>query len=636
MIFATAGHVDHGKTTIVTALTGTNTDRLPEEKTRGLTIDLGFAYTNLSRDVRVGFVDVPGHERFIKTMVAGIGGIDAVIFVVALDDGPKPQTYEHLKILELMGVGLGVVVFTKSDAVGAEHSLFAQKKTEQMLIGTFLEESPRCVVSKNDERTFVKLSEILLNLSRSKTKRETCGYSRMLIDRSFSVVGSGQVVTGSIISGEIKKGQSISHLPSGQVIKVRELRVHGLEATIGGKGERCAINLSGKELSGFVINRGDSLVSDFIAHSTSKFFAIVKVTDKGLKNRYAFHLHLGTSDLIGKIYFYNRVSEDMENNRYALIILNSECHVMKGDRFVIRDSAASTTLGGGIVIDPWPDRKLRGKNRYDWLLSVAEDSPKKVLKSLLSTHSSGLWLDNFRRLCNIRISEMPSIIPLKDITIVPSKNGQLIASSSSVEQLKVRVIEEVKNFHKENASASGMTLKKLTESIFNKPTKIDETFINELIEILVENGLIFKTGGLVALKGFKAAVSANFEKAWERILPFLKSENFKVPVIADLTIRLGMPDKQLKSILKEAVNLGRIVKISEKRYFLKGDVNRLRILCNELSLDMPNAQFTAANFRDKAKIGRNMAIEILEYFDSIRFTVRKGNVRTVLRRGLDK
>ncbi|HZM33662.1 MAG TPA: selenocysteine-specific translation elongation factor, partial [Burkholderiales bacterium] len=395
MIVATAGHVDHGKTSLVRALTGVDTDRLPEEKKRGMTIDLGFAYAG-----PLGFVDVPGHERFVHNMLAGVGGVDFVLFVVAADDGPMPQTREHLAILDLLGVARGAVALTKIDRVGPERVAEVRTQIDALLAPTLLAGMPVFPVSSI---TSHGIDVLKLHLTQQQTKtalRSTEGHFRLSVDRAFTIAGAGLVVTGTALSGEVAVGDEARALIAGKTARVRGIHAQNAPAQRGRAGERLALNLAG--LDAGALARGDWIVRGEVPPPAWRFDARLRVTDpKPLAHWTPVHVHLGAADVLGRVAL-------LDNTGLVQIVLERPIGALRGDRFIVRDQSARRTLGGGMVIDVFPPPRGRARpERLAWLRTMETGNDREALERLLRENPLGIDLSRF--LANRNLKTLPEV-----------------------------------------------------------------------------------------------------------------------------------------------------------------------------------------------------------------------------------
>ncbi len=398
MIVATAGHIDHGKTLLVKTLTGVDTDRLPEEKARGISIDLGFAYLPLAGGDLIGFVDVPGHERFIRNMLAGVCGIDFALLVVAADDGVMPQTVEHLHILDLLHVARGAAVITKVDRVDPERVKEVRENVEALLAATKLAGAPMLSVSAVTGAGIDDLRALLVAEASGDSAHRAAGqHVRYSIDRAFSVAGSGTVVTGTVFNGVVKSGDKLVVSPAGLPVRVRGIQIHGKAADSASAGQRCALNLTGAGLD--AVRRGDWVLGEAVHHPTQRIDARITVLDAeahALEHWTPVHLHLDTSDVTARV--AARRGESVAPGASALVqlVLDEPVCALRGDRFILRDQSAVRTLGGCIVVDPFaPATRRSTRARLAELTALEHDEPEKALGALLETSAQPVYLARF-------------------------------------------------------------------------------------------------------------------------------------------------------------------------------------------------------------------------------------------------
>jgi selenocysteine-specific elongation factor len=634
MIIATAGHVDHGKTLLIKALTGVDTDRLPEEKKRGLTIDLGFAYHDLGDGKSTGFIDVPGHERFVKTMIAGAVGIDAVLFIVAADDGPMPQTEEHLAILELLGIEKGVVALTKIDRVSEERVAEVKGQCVSLFETTCLKGLPVIPVSVPENIGVEKLRIELLGLRRISSLKKADNNFRMAIDRSFTLKGAGQVVTGTIFDGRVEVDDVLNHIPSGGELRVRSLRANNEDVGLAIAGQREALNLVSSKKVAASMNRGDWVVSsaaNFVVKRLDVRIQVLANEGKPLANRTPVHLHLGAADVTGRVITFDRIGIAPGNNSFAQLILDEPIHAIRGDRFVLRDQAASRTFAGGVVVEVFakPYRAKYRDQRIAQLDAVSATTIEVALQSLVHISPHGVDLSEFAKANNHTLENLLKITEAISSLHVVAREPPLVFSAEQITELRDRLIQAMKKAHKAGLNKTG-----LSDSMIKKEFdgNISLELIRPLLESAVGENLIERVEGLFRLKTFKAKRSRTDELLWQRVEPLITVKDFKVPVLHELQSSLNIDMKLLKSFLLRSTKDGYIVQISERRYFATDAVEKLKQLVVKMCQDGSLNEFTVADFRSYCGIGRNAVVEILEYFDRVGFTRREGSSRKILKK----
>ena len=583
MIVATAGHVDHGKTSLVNAITGVDTDRLPEEKRRGMTIDLGFAYWQA-----IGFVDVPGHERFIHNMLAGVAGIDFVLFVVAADDGPMPQTREHLAILDLLGVARGAVALTKIDRVAPERVSQVRSEVQALLSPTLLEGAPIFPLSSVSGAGIEVLRAHLETAAQTVQKRRLGGNFRLSVDRCFTIAGAGLVVTGTAMSGEILSGQEVKTLLGGATARVRSIHAHNAPANQGRAGQRLALNLAG--LDGPVA-RGDWIVRGEVPPPVRRFDARLR-TLEGLKQWQPVHLHLGAADVLARVAL-------LDESGLVQLVLEEPVGALRGDGFIVRDQSARRTLGGGRVIDVFPPPRGRAKpRRLAYLRAMEIDDDALALELLLK--EGGVELARFAANRNL-----------------PAAKGWRF-SEAHWEALRDQALATIAAWHARFPDSVGPPETAVVKAL---PKEVLAT----LLEELAREGAIVREPLGVRLPSHRVELSAADAALWKKIEPQLAAA--RPPTVAELAVLIKDDAKKVEAALSRAARQGMVVRVSKNRFFLPGMLNRLQELARAHA--KAEGAITAASFRDRSGIGRNLTIEVLEYFDRIKFTRRVGDAHVI-------
>ena len=627
MIVASAGHVDHGKTLLVKALTGVDTDALPEEKARGLTIELGFAYHDLGDGSQTGFIDVPGHERFVRTMVAGVSGIDVVLFVIAADDGPMPQTAEHLAILDLLGVSRGVVALSKIDRVSDARRDEVTAQIRALLATSALRACPVVPVSALQGIGIETLRSALLACKRSLPPRGATGNFRLAVDRSFLLKGAGRVVTGTVFSGVIAAGDLVRHVPDGGELRVRSLRVHKQQATLASAGQRCALNVSGTGLRDAEIHRGDWMVAPAVACATRRLDVEIRVlADEGraLANRTPVHVHVGAADVTGRIVTLDGQAIAPGAEALAQLMLDRPLHTLRGDRLVLRDQSARRTVGGGVVIDPAPD--MRGRNREErraYLFAMTAPDAATALPAALAALPGGLDLEAFAQAWNLHTEERAGL--LREPSLRLCGDATLAITTSRWQALENAVLAVLTLEHQAHPERLGLGERELERA---QRQRLRSGVFAAVLEALVLDGRVVRDGAAVRLPAHRAQRSVADEALWQRVCPVLQRDELKAPVVHDLASVLNLNHTLLEAFLIRAAKQGLVIKVSAKRYFLPQAMARFEQLVRELTSD--GTKFGAADFRDRAGVGRNAVIEILEYFDRLGLTHRSGDLRSLL------
>lgn len=625
MIIATAGHVDHGKSLLTKALTDIDPDRLAEEKERGLTIDLGFAYRQF-QDVTLGFIDVPGHTKFIHNMLAGVSTIDYALLVIAADDGPMPQTFEHLSILSLLGIRKIAVVVTKIDRVSKEQVLDATGKIASMLSATPYSSAPLFKVSSISGEGLEELKTFLLQTAKSTKPKAIGGRFRLAIDRSFSIKGAGLVVTGSVFSGSVRTGDELKVLPQNLNVKVRELHRQDSSADSSIAGDRCALNISGVALKKDHIRRGNWLTDSSYTKTTDRIDARISLLaseSKPLKRFTPVHLHTGANHEMAQIIPLEPIQLEPGQTGLVQIKLKSPINLWFGDRIIIRDQSASRTLGGGVTIDAYAPH--RGVNRTIRLnrLGMLE---KKDLAGYLESFDAGLNFSQLAGSLNLSADEESALLATLNPVVVKLSENTMIFSQGNWQKLGKKLVTSLIDWHKEHQQSKGINQDqlKLLAKISIPPDAYEK-----LVRELVHKKKILKTKNVLHLEGFAATLTPNETILWGRIEPLLKESFTRPPVIPNLADTLDMDPGLLDKKLGRFVELELLIKPVKNRVFLPEAISTLKELIERLALESDSLGFTAAEFRDISGTGRNLAIEILEYFDRQGLTLRNGGKRTL-------
>lgn len=607
MIVCTAGHIDHGKTSLVRALTGVDADRLAEEKARGITIDLGFAYKEMPDGSVMGFVDVPGHERFIHNMLAGVSGMDKALLVVAADDGVMPQTVEHVHILDLMGLDSGVVAITKADLVDLGRLEAVQAQVASLLSATGLANIPILPVSSV---TGQGVDQVMARLSAGAGKERGAGRFRLSIDRAFSLSGAGVVVTGTAFSGQVRVGDRLLLSPSGREVRVRSLHSQNQKAERGQAGERLALNLAAPQLRKEDILRGEWLLDPALHHPVDRVdvvFRLLPGEARPLKHWTPVHLHLGAAHALARIALLEGDSLPPGSQGLAQLVLDEKLGTLGGDRFVLRDQSAQRTLGGGRVLDIFPPGKgRRTSSRLALLAAQTSFESGKILADLLANGPGWVDLAHFRLQWNCD-------------AIAPVTAGSIAFSEAAWDRLRQRLIDVLAAHHAENPDQPGLQRPRLRSQL--DPKMPPEVFA-PLIDAALAGGLIQPTGPWLHLPGHQAKLSPADEALWEEAEPLLRAERFRPPRVRDLAQALDAQESEVRNLMKRLARQGQVVLIAQDHYFLSNAVAEMAAIAGGLG-----DWFSAADFRDHLDNGRKVAIQILEFFDRAGLTLRKGDRR---------
>ena len=622
MIIGTAGHIDHGKTALVKALTGVDADRLKEEKARGITLDLGYAYAPLPNGDTLGFIDVPGHEKLVHNMLAGATGIDFVLLVVAADDGPMPQTREHLAILGLLGLSLGAVALTKVDAVAPGRAAAAAGEVNAMLAGTQLQDMPIFPVSSISGEGILALRTHLEGIAAALPPRPGHGLFRLAIDRVFTLAGTGTVVTGTVFSGAVRTGDRFMVSPSGLEVRVRGIHAQNQAAETGFNGQRCALNLAGTKVDKAHIRRGDWVLDTDIHRPVQRLdvrLQLLGSEGKTLRHWTPVHFHLGATDIMARVVLLEGETLEPGQSMLAQLVTDRPICAVRGDRFVLRDQSATRTLGGGVVLDTdAPARNRRKPERIGMLRALEQPSPTGALAAMLEQGQNGVDLKQFARNWNLRADELPPL--LDSLQSVQSASEHWVFHPSRWQALKQALLARLGELHQGEPDSMGPDRERLRRVAL--PT-VPRLAFRAALDELMQSGAISQTGVWLHLPEHKVKLSAQEEQLWARVRPLLDAAPFQPPRVRDIAHVLLLEEDKVRLLLKRVTRTGEACQVAHDHYFLREAVDSLRDIVRELSKMEGSAQ--AAEFRDRIGTGRKLAIQILEHFDRTGYTRRVGD-----------
>ena len=637
MLIATAGHVDHGKTVLVKALTGVDTDRLPEEKARGLSIDLGFAYHTRADGSVLGFVDVPGHERFIRNMLAGVAAIDHALLIVAADDGPMPQTREHLAILDLLGVDAGTVVMTKADLVDDARVAAVAEQVRTLVEGTGLAAAPTFCVSAVTGAGMEALRGHLdaVAVKHRATGTGTGGRFRLAVDRCFSVRGAGLVVTGAVFAGEVAVGDRLALAPGGAEVRVRGIHAQNRPAQRGSLGERCALNLAGTELARAGIKRGDWLTGEPAPGVSHRFDAELRVLaseERPLAHWTPVHVHAGAASFTGRVAVLEGRTIAPGSRGLVQVVVDQPFVGVRGDRFILRDQSARRTLAGGAVVDP--AGAIRGRARPERiaaLRAMAAPDRRIALESLLAANVNGVDLDHFASAWNLRPEEAQALFESSGIEAVSLARGRRAGfARDDWNALREGLLSVVRRAHEESPERAGAEGSEIAGGS-GRSREIATAAIGRL----VSDGRLVREGRYLRLPGHEPRLSPRDAALWGKVSLHLGEDAVKPPVLTELAGTLGVDRQFLALFLGRSAGRGLVVKVAPNRFYHPAALRRLAEVAERLASDGEGGRFDAKAFRDASGIGRNLTIQILEYFDGAGLTRRIGDARIVVRRAAD-
>jgi len=614
MIIGTAGHIDHGKTTLVKALTGVDCDRLKEEKARGITVDLGYAYTPLPNGEMLGFIDVPGHEKLIHNMLAGATGIDFALLVIAADDGPMPQTREHLEIIELLGIRRGAVALTKIDITSAERQAQAIVEITELLAGTALAAAPIFPVAAAAGIGIDELGAYLDQVASALGEPSPQGGFRLAIDRCFTLAGIGTVVTGTAFSGMVKVGDQLLLSPPGKAVRVRSLRVQDQVGESGHAGQRIALGLAGIEKS--EIERGMWLLAPNLHTPISRFDAQIRVLSgqPALKHWTQVHLHLGAADVPARIALLGTDEIPPGGEHWAQITVDRNIGALAADRFILRDASARHTIGGGRVLDIFPpNRKKRSPERLAMLAALADEHPARALQLASEQQPAGVDLDAYALNRNLDTASLQQAIAGLALKVV----GNTAFSPAGWQALADKLLAALAAEHQRAPDMPGVERDRLRR--LTLPTLARPAFDLLLAEPL-SDGRIIQTNAWLHLPEHRVQLAVNDRELWLRLKPLLDAAPNNPPRIRDLARAQGIGEENLRSLFKRVARMGEAYPVAHDHYFSAGAVAELAEQVAKLNSRDGCAR--AASLRDEIGGGRKVAIHILEFFDRIGYTRR--------------
>jgi len=608
IIVGTAGHIDHGKTALVKALTGTDADRLAEEKRRGITIDLGFAHLQLTKDIRIGFIDVPGHERFVRNMLAGAAGIDLVLFAIAATESIKPQTREHFEICRMLGVRAGVIALTKADLADPELLELARLEVDEFVAGSFLEGAPKVAVSSITGEGLPELRRQLECAARGIEQKKASGWFRLPLDRAFTMKGFGTVVTGTMISGTLTPEQEVEVYPIGRRLRVRGIQVYGEPATRAQAGERAAVNLAGIDPA--EIHRGMVLseAGRFTASAILDCRLDLLKSAKPLKNRAPVHFHAGAAEMEAEVrYPDNRPALKPGDSTWARITLKEPTLVLPGDRFIIRMFSPVITIGGGVVTDISAHRYRRGEDAAARLNALTPE--QLVVESPWGISQEQL----------IAWTGMREIGGLAGVEGV----GQWLIARARIVELKQQLTAHCRAFHRANSLLPGIPKQDLKAAVMaDAPAEVFE----HALAGTHGTAELMQDGEVVRLKSHRVVLKQDEEQARAAIESSFERAGLAAPAVADVLKASGVETGRARSILQILLRERRLTRISDELVLDAAAMVKLR---GQLALRR-GERFSVPMFKDWTGVSRKYAIPLLEYLDREHVTRREGDERVVI------
>ena len=632
MIIGTAGHIDHGKSALVYALTQVDTDRLQEEKLRGITIDLGFAYKPLANGDILGFVDVPGHERFIHNMLAGATGIDYVLLAIAANDGVMPQTLEHLAIIDRLGLKHGIVALTKSDLVDDKRIDEVTKEIKALLSDTSLANAQIMPVSTVSGQGIDALNLHLVDIATTTPKRAQNGNFRLSVDRCFTLSGIGTVVTGTVFAGQVTIGDKLLVSPAGFEVRVRAIHAQNQIVDTGYTGQRCALNLTAPSLEKKDINRGDWIIAPSIhapSHRLDAKLTLLNSENKQFRHWQSVHLHLGAVDVLARVATLENESIAPGHDGLVQLVLDTPIAALAGDRFIIRDPSATRTIGGGIILDTFANERGRRKpKRINLLNALALPTKLEVLNKLLEINTDGVDLDWYINLFNLDEVEIKDMIAASGLIQIVADKHTIGFSQTHWKNLQQQAVSLLQAHHTTKPDSLGLTLDELRN-------KIDKSMAKPVMAILVEHLLISKqiirAGVRLACPEHEVKLTPNEQVYWEHLYAILLASPLSPPTLPEILPSIGLNELQLTSLVNRLVTMGKVYKVRNQQYFLAETIAMLGINVEQLAISLAPERFTMAQFRLATNVGRGVAIPLLELYDRIGLTVRYNSGRRLRR-----
>ncbi|MFL9891839.1 selenocysteine-specific translation elongation factor [Paraburkholderia sp. RL17-381-BIF-C] len=618
MIVGTAGHIDHGKTSLVKALSGVDTDRLKEEKARGISIELGYAYVPLDNGDVLGLIDVPGHEKLVHTMTAGASGIDFALLVIAADDGVMPQTREHLAIIELLGIRRGAVALTKVDRVDAQRLREVHDEVSAFLSGSVLEDAPvfdTCATHSDDPGVAALKAHLFAAATAWRMKRDD-GLFRLAVDRVFTLAGQGTIVTGTVVSGSVAVGDTMLLAPKNQPVRVRSIHAQNRAAQKGRAGERCALNLAGIEKS--AIDRGDWIVDPRLSQASERvdvMLTLLADASVTLEHWAPLHVHLGTQHQVAHVALLD--GETLGAGQRALVQLVFERPVcaLPGDRFVVRNAQADRTIGGGHVLDPFaPSRKRRSVERLAWLdaLQIMLDTGK--LDAIFARAPHGLSRSLLERLTGMPAAAL-SLPPDTHVVDMPGEDALLVADTPW-QTLNTRLTTTLAEYHERSPDELGPDVSRLRRIA---APLVDDALWRALVDDAAMRGEIVKRGPWLHLPGHTVTLDDADRALAAALLPAVKAGRFDPPWVRDLANANGVGEERVRQLMRKLARQGELFQVVRDLFYHQEVIRELASIA-AAEAQKNAGTVAAAPFRDVTGLGRKRAIQLLEFFDRVGYT----------------
>jgi selenocysteine-specific elongation factor len=633
IILGTAGHIDHGKTSLIKALTGVNTDRLKEEQERGITIELGFAVMDLPSGQRLGIVDVPGHEKFVKNMVAGATGIDVVALVVAADEGVMPQTREHMEICTLLGVQHGLVVLTKTDMVDEEMLELATEDIYEFVQGTFLEDASVIPVSAVTGRGLDELTAALDELSRNIPERPVGSLFRLPVDRVFTMKGFGTVITGTLMSGQVRVGDPVMIYPRGITSKVRGVQVHNDTVTEARGGQRTAINFQGLEKAaiqrGDVLARPGTLVPSFMQDVQLHY---LESNRKPIKNRTRIRFHTGTSEVLGNLVLLDAEELAPGEDSVVQVRLDAPLTVVRDDRFVIRSYSPVRTIGGGRILNPLPPKHKRFRaDVLEGLASLTALDPEALIAChAAASEYAGVSYQNLIIMTNLSDKLLEAALQAllsRKALICSDRENRIYIHGDTMERLQDQIRSQLEGYHRDNPLKAGIAKEELKSKC---PPGVGDKLFHLMLQKLIKDQVVVAEEEWIRLASHRVRLAVNQAELKEKMLAAYRDSGLTPPYFRDVSSELGMTPGEAKDVLMLLLGEQVLVKIREELYFHSQAIAALQEKL--VSFLEEFEEISMPQFKDLSGVSRKYSVPLMEFFDSRHVTLRIGDIRKLRRR----
>jgi selenocysteine-specific elongation factor len=629
MIVGTAGHIDHGKTTLVRALTGVDTDRLKEEKARGISIELGYAFTPLDDGEVLGFIDVPGHERFVHKMVAGACGIDFALLLVAADDGVMPQTREHLAILELLGIPRGAVALSKADRVDTKRLQEVQAEVAATLAATALRDAPIFALNATapDDPGTASLRRYLHDIAVRFPSRADERLFRLAVDRVFTLTGHGTVVTGTVFSGQVRTNDTVMVMPAGTLVRVRSIHTQNRAADRGSIGQRCALNLAGVKKS--ALARGDWLAEARVFAPTTRIdVRLHQLADSSLRlNSWSpLHVHLGTTHRVAHVALLGSAGVPAGEPAHVQLVFDTPICASPGDRFIVRDAQAAHTVGGGVVLDPFaPSRKRRAAGRLRYLDALERLIAGEGVAPLLQEAPYGVKMTDLVRLTGLPPELVP--LPLNAVTI-DCAHEHFVLLSAHWAALRERAVSALRAFHAQVPDELGPDIGRLRRMALPDSS---EALWSALIAALVHERIVVRSAPWLHLPEHAIMLSEDDQALARKLQTLIAAGRFDPPWVRDLAVIAHEPELRVRAVLRKQVMQNTVYQIVRDLFYDHECISELAAVVAAIARE--HGVVNAAHYRDAVGLGRKRAIQILEFFDRVGFTRRVQDSHVLRRDG---